>query len=172
MTRTTPLLIAGFASMAAITWAGESTNDAAAAFEALKSLEGRWVGTEKNLENAQMDVEYVYAVMSNGSAVMETAMPGTDKEMITVFYLAGDELLATHFCMVGNQPAFRYSPNDESGVITMAFAGGTGFDPGKDGHVHDGRIRIVDSDNMTQHWTWHQDGAQAGAMDMTLSRVE
>jgi hypothetical protein len=162
-----PLLCVSFIALTA--HAGDPVGGAQQAFEQLKSLQGRWVGEEKMPDGNTRQVEYAYRVQSNGSAVMETAMSGQPEEMTTVFYMAGDKLQATHYCAIGNQPAFRYAPGDDE-RITMAFAGGTGFDPAKDGHVHEGWIRVVDGDHVEQSWVFYENGAPATSMVLQLER--
>jgi hypothetical protein len=144
-------------------------NSAQAAFDQLKSLQGRWIGEERTPDGQTKQIEYVYKVQSNGSAVLETAMAGEPEEMTTVFYMAGGQLQASHYCSIGNQPAFRFVPADDD-RITMAFAGGTGFDPAVDGHVHEGWIRAIDSDHMEQNWVFYDKGVAASTMVMTLER--
>jgi len=144
-------------------------NGAQAAFDQLKALQGRWTGEEQTPDGKTKPVEYVYKVQSNGSTVVETAMAGQPEEMITVFYMAGDQLQATHYCAIGNQPAWRYSPTDDD-RITMAFAGGSGFDSAVDGHVHEGWIRPINSNLMEQSWVFYDKGVAAGTAVMTLER--
>ena len=48
-----------------------------------------------------------YEVVSGGKAVIEYQNPGQSFEMVTVYYLAGGKLHATHYCGAGNQPAYK-----------------------------------------------------------------
>ena len=141
-----------------------------AAFEQIKSLEGRWLGQMGEGDDAE-PVEMVYSVISNGTAVIERETPGSETSMVTVYYLAGDELLATHYCAIGNQPAYRYSPENSTDRLSLVFAGGTGFDPATDAHVHDGWIRIVNADRIEHSWSFYQDGKEANRSHWKLSRV-
>jgi len=167
--RTTPCLLLALLALAAQGSDSVTDNSAQAAFEQLKTLHGRWIGEEQTLDGQTRQVEYVYKVQSNGSAVLETAMAGEPEEMTTVFYMADGQLQASHYCSIGNQPAFRFAPADDD-RITMTFAGGTGFDPAVDGHVHEGWIRVIDGDRMEQNWVFYDKGAAASTMTMTLER--
>src|SRR5262245_3514980 len=73
-----------------------------AAFERFKQLAGEWVGKG---EGPGMHV--TYRVTSGGTAVIETDAPGTEQEMVTIIHPDGDDLILTHYCMLGNQPQMK-----------------------------------------------------------------
>src|SRR5438132_10787512 len=73
-----------------------------AAFEKMKGLAGTWVSASNDAE--MKDAQVVYRITAGGSAVMETIMPGTDHEMVTLYTLDGDRIVLTHYCVLGNQP--------------------------------------------------------------------
>src|SRR5687768_16020438 len=73
-----------------------------AAFEKLKALAGTWSATMLTPDGEKTTV--VYRVTGNGSVVMETMFAGSDHEMINMYTLDGDSIVATHYCSVGNQP--------------------------------------------------------------------
>src|SRR5262245_19588365 len=77
----------------------------ASAFEKFKQLAGEWQGTGDGAHGKDMRVKY--QVTSGGSAVVETVFPGTDHEMVTVIHPDGDDLLLTHYCLLGNQPQMK-----------------------------------------------------------------
>jgi hypothetical protein len=170
------ILWMGFAAAIAVAtmpaFAGEMAVEqieAKAAFEKLKALKGDWNGTAK--EGFPTPVSY--GVRSNGSVVMETLFPGTDHEMITVYHLVGNDLLATHYCAAGNQPHFKLDlAKSTLTELVFTFDGGTSFDPAKDGHVHDGRIVFADDGKLNSSWTFYAGGVQKGAHDFHLTRVE
>src|ERR1700704_1393988 len=75
----------------------------AAAFEQLKSLIGHWKTQSANMPDATLDLE----LTSGGTAVLERSHminEGKPVEMITLYYLDGEQLKLTHYCMAGNQP--------------------------------------------------------------------
>lgn len=80
----------------------------------LKSLEGHWVGPatwDQNGEKGNVQFELSYRVTSGGKTVLETMMPGTPGEMVTVYHLDGEDLVLVHYCNSGNQPHMRREPN-------------------------------------------------------------
>ena len=48
-----------------------------------------------------------YRVASGGSVVQETLFPGSPHEMISMYHLAGGQLVMTHYCAMGNQPRMK-----------------------------------------------------------------
>src|SRR2546422_11159283 len=91
----------------------------AEAFEKLKALVGHWETDKTNMNKATLDLE----LTSRGTAVIEKfrmVEEGKPVEMITLYYLDGDQIKLTHYCMAGNQPTMRgtYSPDTK----TLKFA--------------------------------------------------
>src|SRR3989449_2408906 len=91
----------------------------AEAFEKLKALVGHWETDKTNMNKATLGLE----LTSGGTAVIETfrmVEEGKPVEMITIYYLDGDQIKLTHYCMAGNQPTMRgtYSPDTK----TLKFA--------------------------------------------------
>jgi len=140
-----------------------------AAYEQLKSLAGLWRG--KVADDSGSDVEVRYEVKSNGKAVLEHLFPGSAHEMITVYYLASGRLQATHYCSIGNQPAYRLAAGSSAADIRMEFAGGTGFDPQTDQHAHGVEILTKDSDHIEVEWRFQKGAEPTGAKRMILERA-
>jgi hypothetical protein len=61
--------------------------------------------------------------------------------MLSVFHLEGDRLILQHYCSAGSQPRLELVRADSSGLF-FDLTGGTGFDPGTDGHIHSARFII------------------------------
>src|SRR5258706_428438 len=83
----------------------EKKADKKTAFEQFKQLAGEWVGKRAGKDGHALTVQY--KVTAGGSAVVETIMPGTDHEMVSVIPPDGDNLLLPHYCMLGNQPHMK-----------------------------------------------------------------
>jgi hypothetical protein len=108
------IMILGLAALfcAAAAVAGDSHEHGAAAptdprFEFLKGLAGTWVGKTSMPE--MPETTYEFRVTAGGTAVEEREMVGTPMEMVTLYHMRGDELVATHYCMLGNQPRMNAS---------------------------------------------------------------
>ena len=76
-----------------------------AAFEKLKSLAGTWSANMITPDGQKTTVEY--RVSGGGSVVMETMFAGEPHEMINMYTVDGDAVLAQHYCAQGNQPVLR-----------------------------------------------------------------
>ena len=55
-------------------------------FECLKGLAGDWIAAEDGEMFRKGDVVSRYSVAASGSAVVETAFPGSPHEMVTVYH--------------------------------------------------------------------------------------
>jgi hypothetical protein len=143
-----------------------------AAFERLKELAGDWRIASPKDEAGKGKVAVRYRVTAGGTAVVETLFPGEDKEMVTVYHRDGDQLMLTHYCMAGNQPRMRCRPGDARDELVFEFAGGTNLDAAKDFHMHDYRVRFLDSDHLHADWQYYRDGKAAGKHEFDLVRIK
>ncbi len=142
--------------------AGEGAEEA---FERMKGLAGTW-----EVITPDGSGTITYRVGSADSIVVEELFPGTDHEMMTVYHMDGEDLVATHYCAAGNQPRFKLAPASSStDVFHFAFAGGSNMQP-NDGHIHEGRIRIVDADHVEATWAFWKDGALQHETTFTMTR--
>jgi len=142
----------------------------AAVYEWIKSLAGSWSGRmEDPLSGPPVTVRY--EVVSAGKAVIEYQNPGQSFEMVTVYYLANGKLQATHYCGAGNQPAYKLGSDSTADLVKLEFAGGTGFDPAHDGHVHQGEIRFIAPDRIEHRWFHFVGPKEQGATHWFLERT-
>jgi hypothetical protein len=155
--------------LSTVTVAQAEGPDHAATYERLRSLAGTWTGRmEDPLEGPPVTVRY--EVASNGKAIIEYQNPGQSFEMVTVYYLASGKLQATHYCAAGNQPAYRLGDKSTAELVRLEFAGGTGFDPQKDGHVHQGEIRFLSPDRIEHRWFHFVGPKELGSTHWFLQR--
>jgi len=155
--------------MLAMTAGAADGPDPKATYDRIKSLAGSWAGhMEDPLSGPPVTVRY--EVVSGGRAVIEYQNPGQSFEMVTVYYLAGGELRATHYCGAGNQPAYRLGKDSTADLVLLEFDGGTGFDPEHDGHVHQGEIRFISTDRIEHRWFHYVGPKEQGATHWFLDR--
>jgi len=154
--------------------------EARTVFDRLKTLAGTWHGTPEGEGEAakaeaehQDEVVHDFRVSAAGTVVMETMNPGTDHEMINMYYVDGDDLVLTHYCAGGNQPQMRLDRDQSTAEkLVFDFAGGSNLDPAVDGHIHAAKITIADGDHLESEWISHNEGKQAGKMTFHLARAE
>ena len=166
---TLPLVLLLVGAMAPVTGADtkqpEKETAKNARFEQFKQLAGDWVGKAQGRE-----IHIQYKVTSGGSAVMETIFPGSEHEMVTLIHPDGDDLLLTHYCMLGNQPHMRASAQGEVNKVEFKFVRATNLKSEKSPHMHDATYTFVDRDTLKTAWTHYKDGKDAGQMAFELKR--
>ncbi len=152
----------------------EPQKPAAVAFERVKALAGDWAfhdaaATVNPAEKPGVAVQY--RVTSGGSAVIETLFPGQAHEMITMYYMDGDDLVLTHYCAMANQPrmALKAFNND---TLVFDFAGGANVDPKKGTHMHDATIVLKGADALHSEWSVFTDGKKVDTKSFELTRVK
>jgi hypothetical protein len=150
--------------------ASSGTNDSR--FEQFKKLAGEWVGKEQGKEGS--DVRVIYKVTSGGSAVVETLFPGTEYEMVTVIHPDGDDLILTHYCMIGNQPQMKTSGKGDLKKVEFKFFRATNLKSDKDMHMHDVTFTFVNDDTLRTEWTHFMDGkaGEHAVFDMKRKKAE
>ena len=151
--------------------------DATTGFESLKQLAGSW--EEAPAENASKDESSApprtldFKVTSNDSLVLATFYPGGETEMISAFYVDGDDdLIHTHYCFLQNQPTMRLQKSEEPGVLKFDFASGTNLDPKVDRHFHTLTIRFLSDGRfafVTEDW---DDGESTGEVTTVYERKQ
>src|SRR6266853_6647716 len=106
----------------------------AEAFEKLKALVGHWETDKTNMNKATLDLE----LTSGGTAVIEKfrmVEEGKPVEMITLYYLDGDQIKLTHYCMTGNQPTMRGTYAPETKTLKFTLESITNLKSGDSGHM-------------------------------------
>jgi hypothetical protein len=142
-----------------------------AAFEQLKSLAGHWETEKTNTDKATLDLE----LTAGGTAVIEKAhvIEGEKTvEMITLYYLDGDQLKMTHYCMAGNQPTMRATYVPDTKTLTFDFESATNLKSPNDGHMHHAVYTFIDNDHFKTTWTFRKDQKDAFTEDVTYVRAK
>jgi hypothetical protein len=141
--------------------------DAGAAFSRLKSLAGDW-----NVESARGRGHSRFAVIANGSVVLEHFGEPGGGEMLTAYHLDGDKLVLTHYCMAGNEPHMVAEKFDAaSGELNFAFAGGANIGAAT-GHMHDAAFRLSSNDQFDAKWNFVEGGKLKFSEDVHYTRVK
>jgi hypothetical protein len=156
-------LCAAFSTATAATATGI---DGKTAFARLKSLSGDWTGPEMMGHKLNQN----YRVIAGGSAVMETCFPGTKMEMVSLYYLKGDSLEMSHYCMLGNQPHMRLNTRKSSAdTLVFDFAGGDNISS-TNGHMHAATLHIAGRNKIEMTGTLKMKGKPDMTCNSTLVR--
>jgi hypothetical protein len=169
--RTRVLALGAAAVFAFAVGAARAGENGTAAFEQLKSLAGHWETEKSNTEKATLDLE----LTAGGTAVIEKAhvtSAGKTVEMITLYYLDGNQLKMTHYCMAGNQPTMRGNYAPDAKTLTFEFEGATNLKSPNDGHMHHAVYTFIDGDHFKTTWTFRKDQKDAFTEDVTYVRAK
>jgi len=138
-------------------------------FQRMKELVGVWEGTS-NMSKEGEKVRIEYRLSSGGSSVVETFLPGTAHEMISVYYDNKGQLTMTHYCALKNQPRMKLQAADAQN-FHFIFFDGSNIDPLKDSYMHSLTISFIDKDHIIHKWTLFADGKEKGTSVFELYRI-
>jgi hypothetical protein len=99
-------------------------SDAQKLFDQMKSLAGTWQGTVMG-----MSINVTIRVASSGTAILHEATTAGGRppdHEITIFYVEGDRLLATHYCDGGNRARFEGKASPDGKTSEFNFLDVTG----------------------------------------------
>lgn len=137
-----------------------------AGFEKLKSLAGTW--ETKNPDGSPSTI--TYAVVSNGSVVMETISHSAEANMVTMYTVDGDRILMTHYCGIGNQPRMRATvPSGEVTELKFKFVDGANMKK-NDMHMHALHMKFIDDRHLEATWSLYDKGKLKDDHAFTLTR--
>lgn len=110
-------------------------------FEFLKKLEGTWKGDTG--KEGKPEGVFEFRVTAGGHAVEERDFVGSPMEMLTVYHMDGEDLVATHYCMVGNQPRVKAAKKIRDDTLAFSCSGRPGnAGSHDDGHIHGWSMRL------------------------------
>ncbi|MGD1148231.1 MAG: hypothetical protein ABR961_09820 [Thermoanaerobaculaceae bacterium] len=119
-------------------------------WESIKSLVGEWDGYHMEGDR-KMPTRVAIRMTGDGSAVMHVIDAGTPHEMVTMFHMDKESLMATHYCSAHNQPRFVAAPSTDPRNVVFEFKDATNIRPG-DGHMGRLAITYVDADHHNEEW--------------------
>ncbi len=158
-----------------VVWAGDHHAERAAAkpaiFDKFKALKSVWEMQGGHDEHGGPPSGSVsYKVTAGGSAVMETFLAGSEHEMITLYYVEGDAMALTHYCMLGNRPHMRAIPSKDPNKITLRCPEGEDRALEAEQHMHQATFTFLDADHFKSEWTLFKDGKPEGTHAATFVR--
>jgi hypothetical protein len=133
----------------------------------LRQLAGAWVPLDEHGQPAS-EPSHVFRVTAGGSAVEETVFPGTEQEMVTLYFVQDGRLQLTHYCMAGNQPHMLA----ERGLAgELAFAcDGSGVATEAEGHMHSARMHLTPEGRLVSRWQFVEKGQETELAAFELVR--
>ncbi len=155
--------------LAATPWAvaGPDPSKPPPRLDRLKALAGTWVAEG---EGGQPGPTVSYRVTAAGSAVMETLFQGTEKEMVTMYTMDGEDLVLTHYCAMGNQPHMKALPSQDPKVVAFEFVSGGNMASRDVAHMDSLTMTFVDATHLRHEWSLWQDGKVVRTVVLGLTR--
>jgi len=136
------------------------------AFDRLASLQGEWQGVADGVNTT-----LIYTLTANGSTLMEQCRPEKGHEMITMFTVDGDHLIATHYCSAKNQPQMATPAiTDAQKPLAFSLVRVTGLKSPADFHNTGLTVIPEDKDHLTQEWLYDAKG-KSGKNVFQFTRV-
>jgi hypothetical protein len=124
------------------------------AFDRLASLQGEWKGVADGVNTT-----LIYTLTANGSALMEQCRPEKGPEMITMFTVDGDHLIAIHYCSAKNQPQMATAAiADAQRPLAFSLVRVTGLKSPDAFHNTDLTVIQEDNDHLIQEWLYQAKG--------------
>jgi hypothetical protein len=137
----------------------------------LASLVGTWQG-ENDMKNDGHMVPFTitYKLTAGQSALVETLMAGTPHEMVTIYTRDKGDFVATHYCMLRNQPRMRAKDTLADQKLNFEFVDATGLASPNDPHMHALAVEFTDADHITQTWSHFDGGKEVRKVVFHLTR--
>ncbi len=150
--------------------AGETSSAASSPqFETIKQLAGDWVELGKDGKPTDKVVSS-FRVTAQGTAVQETIFPGTDHEMVTMYYYNGSDLVLTHYCILGNQPKMRAEAGKNGNQLLFRFVSADSLKSETENHMHQATFTFAGKDRFQTEWVSFQEGKACHKVNFDLVR--
>ena len=161
-------LLLGCAAIHGANAKSDRSTGAAAAFSRLKALAGEWEA------DSQMGKVHVsYEVVAGGAALLERESSEKMPVMLTVYYVHGDRLLLTHYCMAGNQPRMQAKRFDAAtGELEFQFLDATNLANPDAGHMRSAKIRFADDRHFSAEWQFYENGKPKFAENAQYTQIK
>ncbi|WP_139792359.1 hypothetical protein [Henriciella litoralis] len=140
---------------------------AAAAFDALKTLDGTW----QLAEQPEHGLRIVFSTTARGSVLVEEWTFEGAPHSLTLYHRDGDTLMATHYCPQGNQPRMTLVPGGD-GLASLTFRDVTDFDPASEQHQHSLSLALGEDGALIRSEIYRDGEGGDHPSQLVLARVE
>ena len=125
------------------------------AWERLKALAGDWEGRSRD----GAAIRVCYRLVSDGTALLETADAPDSSQMVTLYHPDGDSVLLTHYCSLGNQSRMR-ARGLVDGRLDFAFVDASNLKSPDDHLMSRLVLGFPAGDRLVQEWTSRAAGSR------------
>ena len=135
-------------------------------FAKVKSLVGDWFRTD----GAPTDGAYAtYRMAAKDSAVEERIFPGTEREMVTMYFVDKDRLKLTHFCISGIHPTMVAKLGDAD-LLEFGFLGAANLKSPEARHMHEHSFSFLGKNRIDATWIFWDGGKETERLHYSLAR--
>jgi hypothetical protein len=159
-------MMAAMLALAAMAGPAHAADDP---LQRIKKLEGTWVAVDGKGRVTDQVVS-VFHVTANGHSVQEVMFPGTDHEMVNMYFRDVDDVLVTHYCAGGNQPTLRLVPSTRPGVMQLEFINISNMITMNDEHMHEAQYQWLGEDRLKTEWRTFRNGRFLDATRIEMVR--
>jgi hypothetical protein len=139
-----------------------------AAFDKMKTLDGAWEGNM--IEGGKKYPSTTrFQMVSDGSVLMDWLAEGKPMEMVTMFHMNGDELMATHYCAAHNQPRFVAVPGADPNRVVFKFKDGTNISS-HHGHMQEVTFIFDGPNHHLEEWTYLDEKGKSSTSQFDFQR--
>jgi hypothetical protein len=128
------------------------------AYDKMKTLAGSWEGAA-NEGGKQVPANTRFQLVAGSSVLAGWLAEGTPHEMVTMFHMDGNDLMATHYCAAHNQPRMVLVSGGDPNRLVFKFKDGTNIQPDV-GHMHQVAFIIDGPNHHIEEWTYLQNGKE------------
>ncbi len=135
-------------------------------FAKVKSLVGDWYRTD----GASTDGAYAtYRMAAKDSAVEERIFPGTEREMVTMYFVDKDRLKLAHFCILGIHPTMVAKPGGAD-LLEFGFLGAANLKSPEARHMHEHSFSFLGKNRIDATWIFWDGGKETERLHYSLAR--
>jgi hypothetical protein len=128
------------------------------AYDKMKTLVGSWEGNV-NEGGTALKTNARFQLVSDGSVLAAWLGEGSPHEMVTMFHMDGNQLMATHYCAAHNQPRMVLVNGGDQNRLVFKFKDGTNIQPDA-GHMQQVAFVIDGPNHHIEEWTYLQNGKE------------
>ena len=134
------------------------------AYQLIRSLVGQW-------QEVNNTTTVDFRESASGSIIIETwYWPEKPIEALTIYFLDGQQLTATHYCPLGNQPTLRLTPGDNDNHLNFHIVSITNLADNSQDHCQSFWFEFVDENSFVRSESYWDNGV-LDTKQMTYQRV-
>jgi hypothetical protein len=136
-------------------------------FEQLKTLSGEWQGKTE----AGRLFKVSFRLVANKTVLVEDWQLAPGRESLTLYHMDGKNLIATHYCPLGNQPRLQLRAPSSAASFVFTFLSATNLPSPDAAHQDEFDIQLLGADAFSRSETYLENGKGAPEK-ATFARVK